>query len=663
LNLTGDVHSTNSCATTLSNVNANFGSFGTANQVATFTVNAKGLITAAGTVPIALPFTSMTGTLGCAQMPAITGDVTSGGGTCNLVIGNNTVGDAKLAQTGAATLKGNPTNATANVSAFTIQGLANKPLPDVNNDKLLLFDAAAGGLKYCTVGQCSVSGTAGVSSLNLLTGALNISAGSGITVTPSGSNIQVGLTPVTNPTTTLFNAPGSGTYTTPVGVVRLEVTLVGGGGGGQGGGTTPGGGTAGAASTFGSVSAGGGAPGGSGGAGGSFSGACTVASNGGFGDGGSLSLSGSFNGKGGQGGGSFYGGGGGGTYNSIGFAGNAYGSGGGGGSAGSGATALGGTGGGSGGYCFQNIRTGIAPSYSYTVGDRGVGGAAGGGGGTVAGNGQIGLIWIKEYYSSAGGGGGGGGGGVTTLNTLLGDLTIAAGSGISISQAGSTITVTNSSAAGAIFTTGDIKPTMKTVADTGWVMMNDGTIGDATSGGTTRANADTQALFVLLWGNCTPCVVSGGRGSTALNDFNAHKTLALPQSMSRNVGVAGAGSGLSNRVLGNAIGSEISPSVPGSVSVSGTHTLTTAEMPQHNHTISNASDPPWQMLSWDAAATSGVHNSDIFAGTTYGVTSSVGLTSSFQGSSAAFTMTSTGSSATDIQMFEPKVYWNFMIKL
>ena len=48
------------------------------------------------------------------------------------------------------------------------------------------------------------------------------------------------------------------------------------------------------------------------------------------------------------------------------------------------------------------------------------------------------------------------------------------------------------------FTTGDVKTTLKTTADAGWVMMNDGTIGDASSGGTTRANADTQALFGLL---------------------------------------------------------------------------------------------------------------------------------------------------------------------
>ena len=71
---------------------------------------------------------------------------------------------------------------------------------------------------------------------------------------------------------------------------------------------------------------------------------------------------------------------------------------------------------------------------------------------------------------------------------------------------------------------------------TGWLLCIGDTIGDATSGGTARANADTQGLFVKRW-NATnntdvPIQDSTGtpttRGADALSDFNAHKRLPLP---------------------------------------------------------------------------------------------------------------------------------------
>jgi hypothetical protein len=107
-------------------------------------------------------------------------------------------------------------------------------------------------------------------------------------------------------------------------------------------------------------------------------------------------------------------------------------------------------------------------------------------------------------------------------------------------------------------TTGDYVLTMKAVASPGFVIMNDGTMGDASSGATTRANADTQALFLLMWAQFsqTNCPVSGGRGATALADFNAHKTIALPKALGRALAVAGAGSGLSTRLMGDAVGGE-----------------------------------------------------------------------------------------------------------
>lgn len=62
----------------------------------------------------------------------------------------------------------------------------------------------------------------------------------------------------------------------------------------------------------------------------------------------------------------------------------------------------------------------------------------------------------------------------------------------------------------------------------GFVRTNGRTIGSATSGGTERANADCQSLFLFLWNADPNLTVSGGRGATAAADWAANKTIALP---------------------------------------------------------------------------------------------------------------------------------------
>jgi hypothetical protein len=125
-------------------------------------------------------------------------------------------------------------------------------------------------------------------------------------------------------------------------------------------------------------------------------------------------------------------------------------------------------------------------------------------------------------------------------------------------------------------TTGDAKLTLKTVADAGWVLMNDGSIGDSLSGGTARANDDCLNLFTLLWNNIanTWAPVSGGRGGSAASDWAAHKTIQLTRQLGRSLSIAGTGPGLTGRALGGFAGEE-------------THAPTGAELLFHGHGVSD----------------------------------------------------------------------------
>lgn len=133
------------------------------------------------------------------------------------------------------------------------------------------------------------------------------------------------------------------------------------------------------------------------------------------------------------------------------------------------------------------------------------------------------------------------------------------------------------------FTTGDLKPTFKLTADSGWIMCDDGTIGDISSGATTLASATTSSLYTLLWNNFanTEAAVSSGRGASAAADYAAHKTIALPKMLGRVYGVAGAGSGLTSRAMGKTVGSEtqtiIQSDLPNvTLDLTGTAQVTTA---------------------------------------------------------------------------------------
>jgi len=87
----------------------------------------------------------------------------------------------------------------------------------------------------------------------------------------------------------------------------------------------------------------------------------------------------------------------------------------------------------------------------------------------------------------------------------------------------------------AVWVTGDVKVTLQATAPAGWIVLNDGTIGSAASGATTRAHADTSNLYALIWGNCPDqwCPVTGGRGANAAADFAANKSVQIPRAVGR----------------------------------------------------------------------------------------------------------------------------------
>lgn len=120
--------------------------------------------------------------------------------------------------------------------------------------------------------------------------------------------------------------------------------------------------------------------------------------------------------------------------------------------------------------------------------------------------------------------------------------------------------------------TGVVFPYVGTAAPAGYVLLDGGTIGNASSSGTNRANADTERLFTLLWDSMadSEAPVSSGRGASAAADFAANKTITLPDPRGRQLIGSGTGSGLTARTHGDQVGAE-------------KHT----DVPQHNHGVTD----------------------------------------------------------------------------
>lgn len=128
--------------------------------------------------------------------------------------------------------------------------------------------------------------------------------------------------------------------------------------------------------------------------------------------------------------------------------------------------------------------------------------------------------------------------------------------------------------------TGDYLGSMAEGERPGYVRANGGTIGNATSAATERANADTLALFSLLWGkNSASLPVSGGRGSSAAADFAANKRITLPDAKNKVLAwIDGMGQAETDLLTGAVDGKQI-----GATGGAQSHQLTEEELAEHKH--------------------------------------------------------------------------------
>jgi len=264
----------------------------------------------------------------------------------------------------------------------------------VSNGDVVSYAVADGANSEIGTGTYTSAGTTLTRAVNKSTNgnaAISLSGTAQVFITPRAEDLN------TTPTTQVFTS-GSGTYTTPAGVLWLEVELIGGGGGGGAGGTGGNSGAAGTATTFGTLTGNGGSGGNVGGAGGTGGAASGGYDNQTGGSGQAAYIAGATALQGGSGGNGIYGGtaSGGNGLIAAGTAAASSGAGGGGGTA----TVNGqnaGTGGGAGG-SVKAIIGSPAAAYAYTVGSGGAGGTIGTG--AQAGSaGAAGKIVVREHYT------------------------------------------------------------------------------------------------------------------------------------------------------------------------------------------------------------------------------------------------------------------------
>jgi hypothetical protein len=126
--------------------------------------------------------------------------------------------------------------------------------------------------------------------------------------------------------------------------------------------------------------------------------------------------------------------------------------------------------------------------------------------------------------------------------------------------------------------------------DHGWLWLDGRTIGDALSGATALASANSEALFIKIWTDYTdvtaPIQTSAGeastRGASALADWEEHKRITLTPDTRGRVLIGmddyGYNGGAADRIT------DVNADILGGTGGEETHALTSNENGPHTHT-------------------------------------------------------------------------------
>lgn len=175
---------------------------------------------------------------------------------------------------------------------------------------------------------------------------------------------------------------------------------------------------------------------------------------------------------------------------------------------------------------------------------------------------------------------------------IIGGWNFKAGSWIKVSGYKKQSVVTNVTGSIAtnlsdVWDVGDIKTSARTSnVSNKWVLLDNRSIGNASSNATSRANNDMQVLYEFMWNNFGTLIVQNSsgnpvtRGTSSLSDWNSNRRILTPDARGRVVAMMdnpSSGAGSANVITGTWADSL------GGVGGSESHVLGIAEMPAHTH--------------------------------------------------------------------------------